>query len=473
MKFAKHIIVICCAFLIAGYLCPKPVLSITVKQEEELSREFMKVIFNTFELVKDPLIVSYVENIGKKVLSVMPPQPYPFHFYIVKEDVYNAFAGPAGHIFINSGLFEAMEDEHELAGIISHEIAHVLCRHISEKLERAKKIGMATLAGIVAGIFLGSGGSETAAEAITVGSMAAGQSISLAYSRGDEIQADQLGLKYLTKAGYSGTGLITILKKIRNKQWFDSTQIPTYLTTHPALEDRIAYVDTWLESNAKAIEQLPSINSYEFERAHTRSVALYGPQDVAIKIFEAKVAKYPSSPMAHYGYGLILARSGSRKSAAAHLKIALEKRAFDPHILKDLGRIYFLDGRYPEALRVLEGATGILPDDQEALFFTGRILLELGRPKEAASKFETIIKQSSYMTQALFFLGEAYSKQGKPGEAHYYLGIFYKRKGKLKNASFHLKRALRNITDSVKKQKIEEMLKEIENKFAEIRKRGN
>jgi len=214
LKFMKHLFVLCTILiLIMDMLFPKSASCITIKEEEELSREFMKVVRKHFKVIRDPLIVNYVNEIGQKIVSAFPPQPFEYHFHVIKDHAYNAFAAPAGHIFINSGLVEAMETEEELAGILGHEVAHASCRHISQKIERSSKIGLATLAGIAAGIFLGIGGSGTAANAISIGSVAASQSASLAYSRENERQADQVGLKYMTKAGYSGKGLLMVLKK--------------------------------------------------------------------------------------------------------------------------------------------------------------------------------------------------------------------------------------------------------------------
>ncbi len=460
----KYIVII---ILIASMLIPNQAFSITVKQEEELSHEFMKYILKHAELIEDPLIVNYLNKVGKRIISALPPQPFTYHFYIIKDDVYNAFASPAGHIFINSGLFEAMDNEEELAGILGHEIAHVVCRHISQKIERSKKIGLATLAGIAAGIFLGTGGAAAGAGAVTIGSMAAGQSIALAYSREDEMQADQLGLKHLTKAGYSGRGLLSALKKIRTRQWFGSKQIPTYLTTHPAVEDRIAYIGTWLEDNTKPESRTSAKACYDFEIAHTKLIAMYGDERTALRKFQVYIDKHPESPTAHYGYALILARTGNRKDAIAHLKTALEKKAFDPNILRDLGRIYFLDGLYPEALNSLKGAACIAPDDPETLFFIGRTQIELGKLNEAVSTFEKLIAKNPDYTPALYFLGNVYGKLGKFEDAHYFLGIYYKNKEDYKNALFHLNRALKKTVDPDKKSKIKKLLKEISKKAVE------
>ena len=206
-----------------------PVLAISIKEEKELSKEFMRYVNRYYEVIDDPLITAYVTNIGEKLLSGLPPQPFEYNFFVIKEDVFNAFAIPAGYIFINSGLLLAMDHEDELAGILAHEISHVVCRHISKRIDQSKKIDLATMAGVVAGIFLGvAGGSPEAAQALTLGSMAAGQTLSLAHSREDESQADHFGLEYLKQAGYSAEGLLVILKKIRSRQWFGTNQIPTY-----------------------------------------------------------------------------------------------------------------------------------------------------------------------------------------------------------------------------------------------------
>ncbi|MDL1968098.1 MAG: M48 family metalloprotease [Deltaproteobacteria bacterium] len=461
MKFYKKIFVILSALILLADVCfPKAAFCISVKKEEEMGREFMRVVLEHFELIEDPFIVNYVNKIGNKIILALPPQPFNYRFYIIKEDSYNAFASPAGNIFINSGLFEAMENEEELAGILSHEIAHVVCRHISQRIERQSKIGLITLAGIAAGIFLGLEGAGTASSALTLGSVAAGQSISLAYSRENEIQADQLGLKYLNKAGYSGAGLLTMLKKIRSKQWFGSDQIPTYLTTHPASEDRIVYIGSWLETSEKTSGQVFSIDPYDFQITHTRFVSMHGEESIVLKKFETRIAECPSDAMALYGYGLVLARTGNLKDAEINLKKALEKRSFDSHISKDLGRIYFLNGRYEEALKTLEASLNMAPDDIECLFFLGRTQTGLGRYGNAENTFEKLIEKDPDYNQALYFLGDAYGRHGRMWDAHYYLGLYYKNEGDFKNAKFHLKKAL-NTNDPDKKLKIKEMLKKI------------
>jgi predicted Zn-dependent protease len=462
MRIAKQCILLCIVFIIAcGIISPKGVSGITIQQEEELSREFIKLILAHYEIIKDPLIVNYVNDVGKKIVSSLPPQPFSYHFYVIKENTYNAFATPAGHIFIYSGLIEAMDDEEELACILAHEISHVMCRHISQKIERSGKVNIATLAGVVAGVLLGTAGSSAAANAVTLGSVAVGQSYALAYSRENERQADQIGLKILRKAGYNGKGLVSTLKKMRSKRWFDSNQVPTYLTTHPASEERMAYIDTWLEKNKKTEGH---IDDYHFKRAHTRLVAIYGNESEALKKFESDVHNHPDDPLAYYGYGLVLDRKGDHKAAEKYLKAALGKRAFDPYILKDLGRLYFLEGNYRQAFSILDGAVSINSDDPDILFYLGRTQAELGHLMDAVETFEKLISKQQDYPRAFYTLGETYWKLGKKGDAHYYLGLHYKNKRDIKNAVFHLKKALENTDEPFKTAKVEDLLKEIQKK---------
>jgi predicted Zn-dependent protease len=440
---------------------PGKAFCISVKEEEDLSREFMKAVLKNYELIDDPVLMKYIGDIGAKILAAAPPQPFVYRFHIVNNESYNAFAGPGGQIFIHSGLFEAMESEEELAGILAHEISHVICRHLSERLERSKKIQIATLAGMAAGILLGAKGSETAAGALTIGSAAAGQSLSLAYSRDDEMQADQIGLDYLKKAGYSAEGIVTVLKKIRNKRWFGSAEVPAYLTTHPAVEERIGYLGSWVEKNMERSGKKPAYNPDIFKKAHTRLLVMYGNEENILRMFGQDVTAHPGDPVAHYRYGLILSKSGNRAEAINHFKKALEKKAFDPDILRDLGRTYFQDGRYREAQKTFEGAMSLAPDDPETLFYLGRIRMETGNLAEAKDLFSTITEKHPYYSQALYFLGETCGKMGDMANAHYYLGIYYSGKEDMKNARFHLEKAFQETGDQARKTKIEELLKTI------------
>jgi len=455
ISFQKIIAIVIVAAIAMGSLIPPVVFSITIKEEEDLSRQMMTAIYKYYDIIDDPVVVDYVNDIGKRILATLPQQPFRYQFHVINDDVYNAFATPAGHIFVYTGLIDAMEEEEELAGIIGHEIAHVYCRHISQQIERQKKMGWASLAGLAAGVLLGVGGAGEAASAVTMGSQAAVQSTALAYSRENEMQADQFGVKFITGAGYNAEGLLKILKKIRGKTWFGSDQIPTYLKTHPAVEDRIAFIGSWIESYDATAKPIPLVNEDNFKRVHTRVETQYGDEETVMSRLQADVARNPGDPLAHYRYGLILARAGNRSEAIKEMRVALTKRAFDPYILKDLGWIYFLDGQFPQALKILKGGCGMIPKDPECAFYLGRTQLELGNLPEAVDNFRNLTVQYPKYTPAYYYLGQSLGQQQELGEAHYYLGVYYLRKRDYKNAVVQLKQALKHVEDADIRKQIE------------------
>jgi predicted Zn-dependent protease len=458
----------CIALTLAIFIAvawPGPAAAISLKEEHKLAREFMKYINSNYELIEDPTIVGYVESVGKKILDKMPPQPFEYHFYVIKEPSYNAFAIPAGHVFVHSGLLEAMDSEDELAGILGHEIAHVVNRHLSKRIERSKKIDLAALAGMVAGIFIGvTTGEGAAAQALTIGSAAAGQSATLAHSREDEAQADQLGLKYIQAAGYDPKGLIEILKKIRSKQWFGSSQIPTYMMTHPALEDRIVGIDSWARQNRNkhpAHQPKASISTIPFRKIKIRLKALYGDVDTTLQEFRNGLQTSPHDEDLLYGYGLILARVGKRPEAVKIIKKAQSKNALDPFILTDLGRIYYMDGRYREAYDTLEGALSIPSDNPAGLYYFGRTQVALNKLSGAIGTFTRLIKEHPDFKPAYFSLGDACGRNKEIPDAHYYLGLYAVKTGDYRTAYFHLTKARKLVKDPAKIDVIDKALEEI------------
>jgi predicted Zn-dependent protease len=275
------------------------------------------------------------------------------------------------------------------------------------------------MAGMAAGILLGAAGGGEAAQAVTQGSQAAGAAAELSYSRENETQADQLGLIYLADAGYGGEGLLKILKKMRSKQWFDTEQVPTYMRTHPGIDERIIYLDAQIASAPETAKARSQKSSDDFARAHTYLITRYGDENLVLRYLQAAVEKHPQDPMAHYRYGLILARVGRRDEAIAHLRTAMEKRAFDPYILRDVGRVYYLDGQYQQSLKMLKTAHNMIPDDADCGLYLGQTYMDMGLFDEASPVLQEVVNQHPQYTKAYYTLGQSLGKQGNLGDAHW------------------------------------------------------
>jgi len=432
--------------------------AMTIQEEIDLGKIFVSQVRSQLPLIKDQDILTYVQYVGNRLLENVPEKHFDFSFYVIREKTYNAFAGPGGHIFVHSGLIEAMESELELAGILAHEIAHVTCRHISERIDRSKKVNMASLAGTIAGILIGG----NVGMAMVYGSAAAQQSMFLAYTRENEREADQNSLRYLRDAGYNGQGLITILKKIRKINWIDVSDMPTYMMTHPGLNERLVYIDTALAANSEFNKKAKINHSNRFKKINIRLRALYGDRSQT-NLFKENIKKYPDDYLYHYAYGLRLAVSGKRQKSIIEFTKALQLRPFDADVLRDTGIAYFYNEQYQKAIKYLLSANDIVPHDIECQFFMGRVREKLGHTHSAAELWEHLLTIKPDLNKLHYYLGNLYGKKGNTSDAHYHLGVFYEKENNIRLARFHLKKAL-DITDKSSKRykEIEKLLKSVQ-----------
>ena len=198
-------------FFLAGVVPPKA-FGLTTQEEKNLGKQVFSEIESSGILLNNLPLRSYVDGIGRSLLAEVGPTPFDFKFYVVKSQEPNAFAIPGGYVFVTTGLLVTAENEQEVAGVLSHEIAHVTMRHISQLIERSKRINLASMVAMIAGMLLGGGGKG--GEAVAATAMAAQQSLMLKYTREHETDADQNSLHYLTKAGYDPNGLLSFMKKI-------------------------------------------------------------------------------------------------------------------------------------------------------------------------------------------------------------------------------------------------------------------
>lgn len=184
--------------------------------------------------IDDPQIVAYVQKIMTPITQSANADRKGVKWKLnVIDDpkTVNAFATPGGFIYVYSGLIVSADNEAEVAGVLSHEAAHVSARHSARQMVNA--YGLQTVLGMAIG--QNPGMLKQLAAAI------AGKGAMLAYSRGDETEADEVGVKYATKVGYNPTGLITFFQKLQAQQG-KSPKVLSWLSTHPTTEDRIANV---------------------------------------------------------------------------------------------------------------------------------------------------------------------------------------------------------------------------------------
>ncbi|HKK99208.1 MAG TPA: M48 family metalloprotease [Desulfotignum sp.] len=466
MKQTKHFIavLITCFMMVTGL--PTGASAISIPDEKKLSDKFMQMIREEKSIMTDPAANHLIRAVARHILSLLPPQPFDYHFYLIDDETFNAFAGPGANIFIHRGLITALSSKDELAGIIAHEIAHAASRHVSQSIDRSKLVTIGSMAGMLAGVLIGSAGGGDAAQAMTVGSMAAGQSAMLAYTRENETEADQKAFLLLKQTCYSPAGLLEGLNKIRAADFRGIEGIPDYFKTHPGTGSRIAHLASLLADYSPPGQPADCPDTYAYDMVKYRMMGLYEDSGKSIQKIETRLAADLTTSelqACHYGLGLLYARENRREKAVFHLQEALSFDLFDPMILVELGRIYTIDGQFEKALNVLSGIQSDPILGTMARFHLAVAQMESGDLSSAQKNLDQVIKNASHtFPRAYFHLAGIMSRENKTALSHYYLGIYYDIMQDAENAARHLKRALdKGLEDPDIKNAAEEKLKEI------------
>ncbi|MCI5181451.1 MAG: hypothetical protein D3921_02780, partial [Candidatus Electrothrix sp. AW1] len=230
--------------LLGQCLVPTRSIAFSIGEERNIGEKLLMAVRSQFDLLDDPDIVQYINKLGSQVLAVAGPQYFDYHFFIVNNEQFNAFAAPSGLIFFNSGLIKKMQSEDELLSVLAHEVAHVVSRHISHRLEKQKKV---TAASLLFGLASLAVGDPSLTQGLFSGALAANKTAGLSFSRQDEEQADRLAFGWLRIMGRNPTAMETMLKSMRRITRYRSEQLPPYLLTHPNPEARLDYVQSLLE----------------------------------------------------------------------------------------------------------------------------------------------------------------------------------------------------------------------------------
>jgi predicted Zn-dependent protease len=203
--------------------------SVSLDQEWQLGQQMAAQVAQQTRFVNDPQAVAYISSVGERIHRVTPLAGRPFDFHIVDDPSVNAFSIPGGHIYINRGLITQANQVDMLAGVMAHEISHVVARHVLKQVEQQQQIG------VIGSILLGQnpGALQTLlANVLAGGAMAR-------FSRADEKQADDLGLQYMIAAGYDPHGMLDMFQKLLSLEKTSPSAVDKFFLDHPVTQDRI------------------------------------------------------------------------------------------------------------------------------------------------------------------------------------------------------------------------------------------
>jgi len=460
-KFLLWIIPIFMFFFLFGSFA-RGSLAMTVEEEKKLGKKILLEIEREAELVNDPTIYVFINRVGYSIVRELGSTPFEFKFYVIKTHDPNAFAIPGGYIFVTTGLIVLAENEQEIAGVLSHEISHVTGRHIDQMIEKSKRLNLATLAGMILGALVGGGGAGSGAAAAAA--MAAGEAVTLKYTREHETDADQNGLYRMVKAGYDPNGLISFFNRIYKISLTSGPKVPTYLLTHPAIEDRISLLENLLQTMQKPAGPFKKVGN--FKRVQARVFAEEREPDVAVNHFGSMVKTNPQDVDGIYGLGLALKKMGRLDKSTEVFQSGLSLSPKDPDLLRELGIVYFLSGKLDRAIENLEAARSVSVPDQDSdlstLYYLGRAYQEKEDLANALPLFLKVQKEMPEFVDVYLNLGSVYGRMGQKGLSHFYFGKHFKMRGDGKNALLHFKTALEWLEkESPEKEEAQQEIKEL------------
>lgn len=208
--------------------------TLSVPEERQLGEDVNRQVRNEVDLVKDDVIAGYVRDIGRRIVAASGPQAFDFEFQVVDDEAINAFALPAGYIYVNTGVLLEAENVAEVAGVVAHEVGHVVERHVAENYRRQQGVGILYQLGVLTAAILGGG---AAASAVNVGGGLAAMAYLNQFGREAEREADAFAVRVMPAAGYDPRGLVTFFETLMEET--GGAGPPEFLSSHPATQERI------------------------------------------------------------------------------------------------------------------------------------------------------------------------------------------------------------------------------------------
>jgi len=232
--------------------------------------------------VADQAIQAYVTEVGSSMIPHIEdgvPDDLPWEFTLLDSGVINAFALPGGKVFITRGLANELENEAQLAGVLGHEIGHVTARHGNQQMSKSVLLqgGLAVGSFVVGVADEGTVVREYGQYGLPVAQVG-GQLVMLSYGRDAEYQADELGMRYMSRAGYKPSGQLGVMQVLAAMA-AGGERPPVFLSTHPYPEDRIDRIERLLQTTFAQSENDPGhvLRSDVYQRRMLRPLASLPP----------------------------------------------------------------------------------------------------------------------------------------------------------------------------------------------------
>lgn len=343
-------------------------------------------------LVEDPLINDFFSDMGFNLASRSDQPEAAFTFVVLDQPVINAFAAPGGVIALHSGLILLAETQDEVAGVLSHEIAHITQLHMYRAFEKGKTMNIIAMLAMM-GLIMASGGNGEVITGAVIGAQAATAQAQINFTRHNEIEADRVGIRTLSASGYDPQGMADFFEKMSQTSRSNGEGPPEFLRTHPVSVNRIAEAES-------RIQNLPAVKAAEgrqFYIVQARLRALLEKDaNKSIKHFTTELEK-PLTDASRNGnlYGLAIARQKNAEydEAETILSDLLEKEPSRLAFQLQMANLHLKQGRRELAIEAFAELYHSFPGNQAIALEYGKALLDQAQPEMAETASKVLKRQ--------------------------------------------------------------------------------
>ncbi len=432
---------------------------ISAKQERTIGKRIMLEIRGDRAFVEDAELSDYISSLGNKMIAASRGSTNDnrrdFEFFLLNDESINAFALLGGFVAIHSGLVLTTTNESELAGVMGHEIAHILQRHQSRGADEQRKnapLQLAMLAGAIIAARSNSSSSSQATEAIVASSAALSYQNQLNYTRDFEREADRIGIQVMSRASFDPQGMPGFFERMLRANRHNDGKTPGYLRTHPLTTERIAEMQDRVASmrtankqssasfsNVEASGSVPDSVEYKLARAKLRVMSM-SPFE-AVNYFKTEISASTILRNRADAYGLTLALTLSRQFAAAEKELAGIRNwggsggiVGHPWIENLAAQIKSGQGKFDEALVIYKTAMKNFPGQRALMYGYIETLYESGQVDAALAAANEQLKMISDDPRYYELAAKGYERKNRHLAEHRAIGEAYFRRDNLMGA---------------------------------------
>jgi len=416
---------------------------LTNSEEYQVGSMIMRQLRDSGELIDDPVLNQYIQDIGSKIAAHAQEGNRVFHFYMVRDGAINAFALPGGFICVNAGLVLATRSESELASVLAHEISHVTQRHAVRGVLNQRRASLASTAAMLAAILIGatSGNANAGIAGMVVGQGTAAQQ-QLNFSREDEFEADRIGIGVMASAGYDPQAMATFFDVLARHEggYGENAHMIELLQTHPLSTERVAEA----KSRAAKLPVIRAVDTtaYRLARERLRVMQLPIGSD-PLEVYPEIQFKDPMiNDVRQYGRALAYLREHQADQAVPLLKNLADRHPDVIEYQVDLGQAYLDNHQFAESRALLKHARELFPRNPPVTIRYAESLMRDNDARLAHAVLLDLFNNVPPSPAEVRFIALAASAAGESAEANYYMAEYHLMNGELSIAIETLRQAL-------------------------------